>query len=78
MSTEQQTQQTSEAGTAGLSTATQPLPFGGVEVELQKANRVADSNVDQASQQAHLHTARSGPGRTTAERSSQSRPDGPR
>lgn len=49
MSTEQQT---TEAGTAGLSAATQPLPFAGVEAELQKASRVADSNVDQASQQA--------------------------
>ena len=52
MSTEQQTQQASEASTVGFPDATQPLPFAGVEAELQKASRVADSNVDHASQQA--------------------------
>ncbi|WP_186200438.1 ArdC family protein [Burkholderia gladioli] len=52
MSTEQQTQQASEASTVGFPDATQPLPFAGVEAELQKASRVAESNVDHASQQA--------------------------
>lgn len=52
MSIEQQTQQASETGTVGLADAGQPLPFAGVEAELQKANRVADSNVDAASEQA--------------------------